>query len=250
MASKQQELGYVETFLRLNPELGVASVEPSESPDFLVRRGCDIVGIEVTHFSSETWESNNESQVQQSRRRRMLSEAERQYSLLGGPSLEVHVTFSTDHLLVRDRVNEVADYLARFVQTSYPMLGMGYTRSPWRTDLQNDGFPVEIASISALPARSEVDAGWLTSQPIWFAHVDIDAVQHVVSKKESRVETYLKQCSEAWLLIVFPHLGAEFELRFPAELPPLSRPTRFARVFCVDPLRERSVEAPVTLPAA
>jgi hypothetical protein len=250
MVSKQQELGYVETFLRLNPKLGITSVEPSESPDFLVRRGCDIVGIEVTHFSSETWESNNRSQVQQSLRRRMLSEAERQYSLLGGPSLEVHVTFSTDHPLVRNRINEVADYLAWFVQTSYPKLGMGYTRSPWRTDLQNDGFPKEVAAISALPARSGADGDWLSSQPIWFAHVDIEAVQRVVARKESRVETYLKQCSEAWLLIVFPHLDAEIELRFPAELSPLPKPTKFARVFCVDPLRERSVEAPAASPAA
>jgi hypothetical protein len=239
MDSKIEERESLFTLLESRPEWQVESVKDFEEPDFLIRMGGKTVGVEVTKFSPA---SGNTAHQQHGLRRRTLRGADTCYLALGGPPMQVHVTFSPGYPLTSIRSNQVAEYLATFVNACHRKLVFGYQSSTFTRDLYDDGFPREVDWIRAVPAGSGNESSWSDQQPIWYVHAGAEAVSQIVRRKESRVDSYLAKCDEVWLLIDFPWLGADVDTKIPVDGLELQTSTRFAHVFCVDTLRGRVTE--------
>lgn len=244
---KPEENEALSTLLAARSGWMIDSIAESEEPDFLVRMSGKTIGIEVTRFSVA---AGNKAHQQQGLRKGVLRKAHASYDALGGSPLQVQITFAEDPPLTKARSDDVAHDLAAFVKgSSHRQLLFGIQRSPYASTLY-DGFPPEVVRICAGPVEAGRDGSWVDQQPIWYSHADAEAIARVVALKERRIESYLTRCEEVWLVIDFPNLGADVDIRIPGEDIEMQIATRFGRVFCVDPLRGRVTEIRSAAPSS
>jgi hypothetical protein len=91
LSKKEIEVAYLERFRLAMPGLPKGKIEPSEEPDFMIRRAGSVLGIEITELHRETQPGASPQQARQTMRERVISRAQEIYVASDQPAARVSV---------------------------------------------------------------------------------------------------------------------------------------------------------------
>jgi len=210
MADKDRERWYLEKLKACFPSFPAGTIEPGETPDFLIRSEEDVTGIEVTQFYPSPEDGARPGQEVQSLKDQIVEAAHRMHVESGGPALYVTVFFRSPLRVTKRDIQTVAQELAESIQrTPVP------TRidAPFASVSLRD-LPPSIASVHIYGSVDGQDQLWYSDAGGWVVPVDASHVNAVVARKERMAQIARQKCDRLWLLIV----NDVFSRATPAEL--------------------------------
>src|SRR5688572_28992801 len=154
MPNKDRENRQLTLLRALIPEFPSGAIEPSESPDFIVRNGSAATGIEFTEFHLPPSGSDRPHQEIQALKERIVATAHRIHSEAGGPPLYVSVFFRGSSSLTKSAVRPLAEAVYRAVrQAVVPPF-------PEDSRVAYDVLPPEVIDISVRASFNGHDELW------------------------------------------------------------------------------------------
>lgn len=192
---KKAERFFLERFVEASG-LAVEIEDEREEPDFLVRFGGRIVGVEVTRVYISD-EGNRLPQAQESISDRIVSRARRMYESIGGWPAHVSVCFASRQDLQRINRDDTAEELAGVVKS----MGLGeWKRVDWRPEDLGSLSRV-VAFVQALGVPAPEMAHWTVARAGWAAPLTIEHLQSRIRDKAARLPEYQRNVRENWLLV-------------------------------------------------
>jgi hypothetical protein len=242
MDQKRHERICVERFLEAIGKVP-ALIEDSEAPDFRVRFGEEVVGIEVTKALRSGELGKDSPQAQASLATRAMNRARNLYDATGAPPLHVTAAFLSHTPLSLGRVPELSRAIADFLRThaSGSEVYQGDLIEPCE---HTDRMP-EVYSLHFLRVPSPEYGAWAASSFAWCRTGDESDFAGVVSRKEKKIHSYRSAVPAVWLLIVVELFEAGELLSTSGPIAPFSVATAFDRVFAFHWLSGRVSEIPV-----
>ena len=242
MAQKDRERICVERFLKAIGKVPTL-IEDSEAPDFRVRFGEEVVGIEVTKALSFGELGKDSPQAQASLATKVMNRARNVYDATGAPPLHLTAAFLGHTPLSLGRVPELSRVTAEFLQAHASGLGV-YQRDLIEPSEYTHKMP-EIYSLHFVRVPSPEYGAWAPSSFAWCRTGDKSDFASVVSRKENKVDHYRSAVPTVWRLIVVELFEAGELLSTSDPIAPFSVATTFDRVFAFHWLSGRVSESPV-----
>jgi hypothetical protein len=241
MAQKDHERVCVQRFLEAIGKVPTR-IEDFEAPDFRVRFGDDVVGIEVTKALRFGERAKHTPQAQASLAARVMQQARDRYDASGAP---LHVTAAfLDHTpLSGSRVTELSRGLAAFLQARASALAL-YEQDTIEPCEHTDAMP-EIYSLHFMRVPSPEYGAWAPSGFACCRPADESDFADVVARKESKLKSYKSAVPSVRLLVVVELFEAGELLNAPSPIATVSIATAFNRVFAFHWLSGRVSEIPV-----
>lgn len=182
--------------LKEKEELNLELIQKSESPDFLIKIKEDIIGVDVTDFSTQgnRFESNSFLD-------KALKCGKQIFRDNGGPALNVSVHFSNQPR--NCQAEDIGECLARVVQI---MLEdnvtdtSAYSRDDLFALFSEHGLLDYVFAIGFCSVDEEAEL-WKSPGAAWEILVSVEEVQKVVDKKNKKLAGYRKNCNNVWLAI-------------------------------------------------
>ena len=193
MANKEVELVFVDAFLR---RVGwrVIDVTPRENPDFIVRVGEGVVGIEVTQiFKNDFSGRGSKNKHAEARRVRVLQTLADEYYREDERPISVRAYFAEplDHALVADLVSRVRE---------------GVPDVEWATnEIEVRGSSgVTKFYIRRLPASCTGYRAWtsINNSLGWVRPLGAEAISERIQAKAMRLSSYMRVVERVCLLLV------------------------------------------------
>lgn len=242
MAQKDHERICVQRFLEAIGKVPTL-IEESEEPDFRVRFGDEVVGIEVTKALRFGERGKDTPQAQASLAARVLNQARHLYDATGAPPLHVTAAFLDHTPLSGGRVAELSRAVAVFLQTHASGLEL-YQRDTIEPCEHTDKMP-EIYSLHFIRVPSPEYGAWAASGFAWCRPADESDFASVVSRKEKKLNSYRSSVPTVWLLVVVELFEAGELVSARDSIAPFTLPTQFDRVFAFNWLSGLVSEIPV-----
>jgi hypothetical protein len=196
MAQKDHKRICVQRFLEAIGKVPTL-IEDSEAPDFRVRFGDEVVGIEVTkalHFGERGKDS---PQAQASLAAKVMNQARDVYAATGAPPLHVTATVLSHTPLSGSRVPELSKAVADFLHTHASGLEL-YQRDLIEPCEHTVKMP-EVYSLHFLRVPSPEHGAWAASSFAWCRTGDEVDFASVVSRKEKKIASYRSAVPAVWL---------------------------------------------------
>lgn len=144
---KQHERFVLEQFFKAANIQGQIVEDRSEAPDFIVKFGHQLVGIEITELFVTGGSDARNLQAQESLAHRIVSNAKRLYESCGAQHAHVSVHFAPRADLRSLNRDETAAALAAFVQAQALAVGQ---RVQWHQDYVRNVLPEAITYVQML----------------------------------------------------------------------------------------------------
>jgi hypothetical protein len=242
MEKKEYERICVERFLQAIGKVPTL-IEDSEAPDFRVRFGDELVGIEVTKALRFGELGQNTPQAQASLRARVMAQARALYDATSAPPLHVSAAFLDHPPVTGSRVPQLAEAVADFIHTR----AAGF--EVWQRDLIEPceytvAIP-EVYSLHFMRVPSPEDGLWAANGFGWCRAAEESDFESVISRKEKKTAGYRSAVPNVWLLVVVELFEAGELVTAPEAIAPFSIVTEFDRVFAFHWLTGRVSEIPV-----
>lgn len=171
-----------------------------EQPDFLIQSATGIVGIEHTEMYHEPREDGRSLQATETYVHQILRRAKEIHKDKGGKAALVWLNLTSGARLNKAKVEPLATTLADLVQTRMPPnLEPTEIRQTWD---DKSVLPHEFSSVTIFCADSIQEPVWGPVMASAFPEIPSDFVQARIDQKNDKVNQYLVQCDEVWLLIV------------------------------------------------
>lgn len=193
VSKKERELFWLESLKAKLPEITDASVESSESPDFVLSSRGRALGVEVTEICEPLAEAQDSLQW------RVCDEAIGRCRCRSATPVAVFVNFAPKPPLRKKRVSTMACQLGELISDNIPEQCPGSSEVE-RARYSDAAFPSEISRVSVLRSPSLTRS---TCSPVSAVFVPTCDAQYVQSRIDSHKDDALAQgCSEVWLLVV------------------------------------------------
>ena len=198
MPSKEKERAYLKAMQGRFRGFPTGQVVERENPDFLIDRGKDKVGIEITEAflprepdGTSLGSSGRPLQQQEAAQRQVLARA-RDRAAESLPLLDVACSFSP-HYAIKNR-DAVAEALLQSVGRNIP--------EPEQTlELSNDERPEHFSRIRIARFSILEQHHWSNSSAAYVQTEISEIVAEIIARKEQRLPDYLKVCDTCWLVI-------------------------------------------------
>jgi hypothetical protein len=195
---KQRERFLLERFIHTS-KLNAQIVEDREAPDFVVRVGEALVGVEVTELFVAPGKGSSTPQAQEAVSSQIAVRAQCLYQAAGGSPAHVTVCFGPGQDLRGLNRDKSAQMLCDYV------LGLNlspWQRVDWRPEELDGPLPYEISFVHALGVPSSDMAHWDVTRAGWVAPLNPVPLQERIDEKAKRLPKYQRAIAENWLLIV------------------------------------------------
>jgi len=168
MPNKRLEAWYLDQLRVALHDFPSGTIEPGESPDFVVKSEQGLIGIEVTVFHLGPSEGRCSHQEQQSLKDAVVGLANRLHNETGGPALYVSVFFHEPIAFNKRNTQQVAGALVRAIgRTALPSsLNEGSTSVAWYV------LPPGVVSITIRASVNGRDQLWSADAGGWVAPVE------------------------------------------------------------------------------
>jgi hypothetical protein len=195
--NKKSELFYSEKFKEIFPDFPKGQIVLDESPDFLVKTSCEIVGIEITGFYRQTSSSTNPPlQQRQSVRHKIVALAKSNYDQSGLPSVFVGVHFNLNFHCPKSEIQMISERLVNLAEKS---LSNSVEEKIWRRDdIQLKG--IDLLSVKKVNYLTK--SHWSVPLASFVPTVDPQQIQDILDDKSVLWSEYRKKCDKIWLVIV------------------------------------------------
>lgn len=195
---KQRERFLLERFIAVS-KLDAQIIDERETPDFIVRIGEALVGVEVTELFISHNVRGSTPQAQESISSQIVAKAQHLYQVAGGSPAHVTVCFWPMQDLRSLSRDETAQMLCDYV------LGLNlclWQRVDWRPEEEDGPLPDEISFVHALGIPNFDMAHWGVARAGWVAPLIAAPLQERIDAKAKRLSKYQDAIAENWLLIV------------------------------------------------
>ena len=229
---KQTETDHLMRFKENLAGFPEGDIVPSESPDFTVEARSRRIGIEIVGLFRDELDSGGLPRRARERLQdKLLWEATRLYEAKDEamPFVEVGVHWSSHVPVTKSRLQEVAAVLADLVATNLPDLGghvrIGYPHPAWKS------LPREVDHLFVSRPASLPENAWGSSRGDTVPTLTSDDLQEAIDRKEGKLPSYRRGCSEVWLLVVSDGLAPSNHFELAPEVESALFSTDFDRVF-------------------
>ncbi len=229
-SKKLKERFFLDRFLE-HLEISPVRIEQREGPDFLVHVDGRPVGIELTYLHIRDASEKPLPQARESVTDRIVSAAQRLYSLSGAPPAHVTVLFSSWLRLNEIKRDHIAKWLSMHVQN---LCLNTWQRSDWRSDTEeNDDHPLSevVDVIHALGVPDYSMAHWTVARAGWVATLTSERLQERIDEKSPKVATYQEVAQEIWLVIIADGTKPSQAFSVPSDFQPRGFFSPFTRTF-------------------
>lgn len=216
---KQRERVFVDLFLK-HREMSSLICRDHEEPDFLLSRGLDTVGIEVTQLFQDGVSQSKGSRLKagESIRAKSISKLAKQYYDSGNPPLDISFAQYVDEDLIGSSFEFVLDSIQQFAK-----------KNTWDEGNQKLELPGgQLLTVYWLRLPSDAYfvgySNWkLIDDSVGFAaSLTKDIALDVLSSKKEKAKTYLKKCDRVWLLMIADRLSRSGKFDCKSNLPCIS----------------------------
>lgn len=196
---KDRERLYLQHFRKSFNEFPKGEVASSEAPDFLVNGGEGTVGVELTEYFRPPPEGARPFQEQESLWEQVTEKAERFYTQLGWPPVDVAVRPHPYHSLSPGSVESVGRRLAVAVRSRLPPVNSTLrVKDCWDDTLVPDAIhSFRIAHFEILE-----NPAFHFGQGTFVPTLNVEGVQAQLDNKNPKCSNYRRSCDEAWLVVV------------------------------------------------
>jgi len=202
LSNKKRELRFVELFKSAYkgfPAGEIIADKNQERPDVLVKTPQAKIGIEVTSLY------NDKLKRAESECEKAVLEARRLYEKRNLPCLYVSVHIGGENSFNRKNRRRFAVAIANLVAINIPSVNRFVeVDNDWNNPNQ---FPYEIDSIYIYRHSWPEENRWSAPSAGLYRENFVDELQSVISKKDSKLRGYARDCKEHWLLVVAENNG-------------------------------------------
>lgn len=196
---KKEEKYFLELFRKHYQKFPEGEIKDDESPDFLIIDNDKIIGIELTKIFQKNHSERMTFQASDSIIRDILLRIRKQFESKKLLGYEIHLDFHIDHNSIKEKREEIANKLFNVIIENLPK------QNGW-VEIQNDfenleKFPEIVSRISVYYSTELEILNITDSKGGWIQHNMIEDLQEVISRKNSKVQNYLRKCHEIWLLV-------------------------------------------------
>ncbi len=231
---KSVEKRHFEYFRESCKELPAGIVDDDrENPDFLIKHGEGVLGIEHTQLFKITRHPNT-PQALESFRHEIVESAQK---LCGQdiPPLWVKVWFDFNQAVPKNRKPEIVRIsraLAEFVKKWHEENPLRFRESFKLPSNVPTVFQMSITNPQNAKTGSFYHR-WTVEGPALVQNLTAEKVQSCINEKNRRYEEYIEQCDECWLLIAVDTFKDSQSFDLPSPLDHRFE-SKFERVFCMD----------------
>jgi hypothetical protein len=171
----------------------------SEAPDFIVKFGHGLVGIEVTELFVKGGSEARTPQAHESLAQRIVSKAHRLYQSAGAQPAHVSVHFDPRADLRRLKRDQTATELSALVRAQ----ALAVDRLiQWHQDYVGNVLPEAITYVQMLGVPERRMGHWTVPSAGWVAPMTEAVLQASIDEKAALLPTYAQRVPTNWLLLV------------------------------------------------
>ena len=196
---RQHERFVLEQFLRAADLQGEIVDDRSEAPDFIVKFGHELVGIEMTELFVRGGSDARNLQAQESLAHRIVSNAKRLYESSGAQHAHVSVHFAPRADLRSLNRDETAAALSAFVKARALVVGQ---LVQWQPDDVGNVLPEVITYVQMLGVPERRMAHWTVPNAGWVVPLTATVLQASIDEKAALLPAYARRVPTNWLLLV------------------------------------------------
>ena len=235
---KRTEEFHLRRFMECFPEFPDGKLTLSEHPDFLLETSDAIIGIEHTRYI------RSDLGAKESVENVALWLASQSYESKGYPLVEVHVLWDFHEKLTKRTMHQFIDTLREFVARHLPRPGdeviIRYPHWAWKQ------LPREIMSLTISRRRTMDSNFWVSSRGGFVPELTPADLHGIIRKKEGKVSSYQRNCSQVWLLIVANGFEPSTHCDLAPQIEGVQFETDFDRLFFLHSFAGRVVELRTT----
>lgn len=192
----------------------VDEITEDEGPDFLISTNGSKYGIEITSIRQNATLSaiaGNHRKIVQKACRKAIEE--------GMEPVDIKVWFKNNRIInVQQFINNASEYLYELIEKSIQVIKSA-NGNIIKIECKKNNY-----NINQITAHWHTKDGhkwlsnhrWQTQEPGYVSIDFFDILQNEISKKNKKIQDYLKKCSSCWLLIVVDRskLDEHFDYEF------------------------------------
>lgn len=195
---RQHERFILEQFFKAAYLQGDIIDDRSEAPDFIVKLGQNLVGIEITELFVTGGGKVQNLQAQESLAQRIVAKAHLLYRSAGAQHAHVSVHFAPHADLRNLNRDSVAVALSDFVRAQALAVGQ---RVQWYQDYDADVLPDVVTYVQMLGVPEPGMAHWTVPRAGWVAPMTESVLQTSIDEKAALLPNYVKRVATNWLVL-------------------------------------------------
>lgn len=199
-AKKYLERQYLDEVRDLLADFPLGDIQEREHPDFLVRTSDRVIGIEITELHRAIDGQPLPMQSREAIRDQIVQRVKALYDGEGLPLIDCCVHLK-DLSYRRKEIEPLAAKIAALAKRNIPPEGTlaKHEQYDW---VNREYFPEEVDAIRVARYDGLMESFFGNAGSIWAEPLTLDAVRAVIETKDAKIDEYLCQCDEAWLVIV------------------------------------------------
>lgn len=198
LQKKEIERKYARLLLEQLEMQDVALVD-NLHPDFLIRSSGCTIGLELTELFRTEIQNGQPEHVRAFEQSKVIAEAREKYIVAGGVPLHVSIHFTNEKFTKQNRTS-IAEWVANLILNNQPNPDSSFHWT-WH-DAEYGTYPDGINSVSAYCLIDGCQHFW-QGPTAGFVNAGFEQVLvQAVKDKENKIESYLQNCKECWLMLI------------------------------------------------
>lgn len=227
-AKKDLERQYLDRVRDLLADFPLGAIHEREKPDFLVNTADCVIGIEITELHRAYDSQPVPMQGREAIRDQIVQRAKALYDGEGVPLIDCCVHLK-DLSYRRTDIEPLAAKIAALAKRNIPPEGTPAKREQYDW-VNRVYFPEEVDYIRVARFDGLTESSFGTAGSTWAEPLTPDTVRAVIDTKDGNIDEYLRQCAEAWLVIVTDSRTMSTWFNSADQVKAAAFTTRFARV--------------------
>ncbi|MDH0864386.1 hypothetical protein [Mitsuaria sp. GD03876] len=239
-AKKDLERRYLDRVRDLLADFPQGAIDEREQPDFLVNAADRIIGIEITELHRAKDSQPVPMQGREAIRHQIVQRAKVLYDGEGAPPIDCCVHLK-DLSYRRKDIEPLAAKISELAKRNVPPEGTISSREQYDW-VNRDYFPEEVDYIRVARFDGLTESFFGTTGSTWAEPMTSDIVGAIIDTKDANIVEYLRQCDEAWLVIVTDSGTMSTWFNSADQVETATFRTGFARVFILRNFGSKLIE--------
>ena len=227
-AKKDLERRYLDRVRDLLSDFPQGAINEREHPDFLVHTADRVIGIEITELHRVNDNQPVPLQGREAIREQVVQRAKALYDGQDVPPIDCCVHLK-DLSYRRTDIEPLAAKIAALAGRNIPPEDT-LAKCEQYDWVNREYFPEEVDYIRVARFNGLTQSSFGTAGSTWAEPLTPDTVRAVIAAKDAKIDEYLRQCDEAWLLIITDSRTMSTWFNGADQVKAATFTTRFARV--------------------
>jgi hypothetical protein len=197
---KVRELKFLNEVRQIYPAFPVGEITVFESPDFLIRKDTEIIGVEIVDYIRGENKEKSTERRNEVLWKKIANAAKESFESKHNIPLVIHFHWNQHHFLRKSEVLHLAKDVVLLVENHIPTQLFEDIRVG-ADELDGTLLENVIHFITITRVRNDKQSLWGFISSGWI-EVQSMEIQHLIDAKSDKVQEYLRLCDDIWLIIV------------------------------------------------